>query len=156
MADHARRQYRMRDPDLERLLKAHWNSLPAKLRESSQNISAIRVGVVAYAVLIVMYVAQTAASTDPEGFTSRMLSLHMFLTMLGLVAAVGILVARAVTLAPHFVDAYAQMLPDHEADIRSLYAERGTGDLIAPWIKGKPGRFTRLFRALARRFSIIP
>jgi hypothetical protein len=137
-------------------MRKTWDSLPADLRKNSHNLSAIRVGVVGYAVLIVLYVAQIASSTDPATFASRIISFSMLLTLVGLVAAAGILLARTMMLAPRFIEAYCELLPDHAEDIRRIYAERGSGDVVAPWIRGKPGRFGKLLRGLAKRYSIIP
>lgn len=137
-------------------MRKAWDSLPADLRKNSHNLSAIRIGVVGYAVLIVLYVAQLASSTDPATFASRIVSFGTLLTLLGLIAAAGILLARSMMLAPRFIDAYCEMLPDRADDIRRIYAERGSGDVVAPWIRGKPGRFGKLLKGLARRFSIIP
>lgn len=156
MADHARRQHRLRDAQIDREMRRKWDELPADLRKNSNNLSAIRTGVAGYAVLIVLYVAQLASSTDPATFAMRIISVTMLLTIIGLVAAAGILLARSMMLAPRFIENYCEILPERADDIRRIYAERGSGDVMAPWIRGKPGRFGKLLRGLAKRFSIIP
>ncbi len=156
MANHARRQHRLRDARIDREMRRTWDALPTDLRRNSNNLSAIRTGVIGYAVLIVLYIAQLASSTDAATFVARIVSITMLLTLFGLIAAAGILLARSMMLAPRFIENYCEMLPARADDIRRIYAERGTGDVIAPWIRGKPGRFGKLLRGFAKRFSIMP
>ena len=156
MVTHLKRQYGRRDPELEKQLRSAWTFLPDALRRNSNNLSVIRVGVVAFTLLIILYLVEIVANSTPEAFLGNLFSYNVLLAFIGLACALAILLGRAMQMAPHFIDAYVAMLPEQEDEIRGMYQERGAGDVIAPWIRGKPGRLVKFGRYLAKRFSIMP
>jgi len=153
---HLKRQYLRRDPDLEKQLRLAWTFLPDDLRRNSNNLSVIRFGTMAFVLLIVLYLVEIVANSTPQAFLGNLFSFNVLFAFIGLACAIAILLGRCMQMAPHFINAYVALLPAQEDEIRGMYDERGAGDVIAPWIRGKPGRMAKLGRYLAKRFSIMP
>lgn len=150
------RYWKLRDPEIEKLLVETWPFLPAHLKKTGNNIAAIRFGTAAFFLFVLLGVTDSTVTSTPAQFVSRIFSMTTLLAVIGVVGAVLILILRSMQVAKRFVDAYAEMLPDHAEHIRRIYAERGLGDVIAPWVRGKPGVIRKILNGIARRFHLKP
>lgn len=146
----------MRDAEVEKVLRNNLKFLSPELRKSSANIASIRMGTISYLVMVMLVVGMQASILTPAAFMTFVFSWTMLFAVIGFVAAVCILTLRAMALAPHFIEAYAILMKDDADVIRQLYGERGLADVIAPWIKGKPGIIMKMTKKLARRFYMHP
>lgn len=145
-----------RDPDIARALRLNWRLLPKQLRLTGANVAVIRLSLIGFVCLIVISLAQTATTSTPTAFFASLLSINSAFAVIGLISGVALLVWRAMSVAPRFIEAYSQMMPENEQEIREMFIERGVADVIAPWVMTRPGRFNAVMRRLANRFVPMP
>lgn len=139
---------------MDRLMHETWPQLPPEMRKNSTNLATIRIGAVCFVLFVLGGMASMVAHDTPDRFITEFFSFQTFFAVIGMIGAIVILILRAMQVAPRFVEAYAQMLPDHADQIRVIYAERGLGDVVAPWVRRKGGRMSRIFGHYAKRFYI--
>lgn len=145
------RQHKRRTKETNQLLDMGWQYLPPYLRKRSANLYKIRTGTIGFFIFMIIYILSAASASTPMEFFGQLFSGTTALGLFGIIAAALILVLRAMQSAPDFIDAYCQMFPDHEDQIKEEYCERGLGDVITPWVKTRRP-IGAVFAGIARRF----
>jgi hypothetical protein len=142
------------DPQITKLLKESWIHLPPALRKISKNLNIIRFGLVMFIIIFFGRIAQIISDSPPSKFLGNLFDVNMIILVLFIITATVLTIKRAMNMAPVYIDIYAQMFPDHEGTIRTIYEERGLGDLFAPWIRNKDSFVSKLLNRMAKRFYI--
>lgn len=149
------RRLKLRDAGIDRLLRETWPLLPKNLQKSSKNLASIRFGAACYLALMIIFVGNSAQTSDPHGFMVDVFSMNSLVAVIGFIAAVIILFARSMQVAPRYVEAYVEMLPDYADEIQTIYAERGLADVAAPWITSR-NKLGKMLKNLSKRFRLVP
>lgn len=139
---------------IDRLMKAVRPALPKDLQKTSKNLGIIRAGTIGYLGLIIISTGNAAKTMNPGQFITAMVSFNTVIGVVGFIAAVVILFGRSMQVAPRFVSAYEEMLPDHAEAIAIIYGERGFADAFAPWITTN-NAFWRMARNMFGRMKIL-
>ena len=150
------RYWARRNPALARALRQNWQHLPPNLRKNAANVAVIRFGTACFIALIITSLAQTAYASTPVEFMTTLLSLNSLVAVVGVLAAIIILLIRSMAVAPRFIEAYAEMMPENEEMIREMFDQRGVADAIAPWIMSRQGRIKGILSRFAARFIPQP
>lgn len=156
MVRHAAVRLTQQDRQINVIMRQRWPELPAELRRTAANIATIRIGVVAYAIILPASIINMAITSTPAQFGAYLLSFNPVMGTLGLIGASIILYQRTVRTAGQFVAAYQEIAPDFEDRIAEKYGTRGLGDLFAPWIKGRAGFLKKIMSRIGDRLIIKP
>jgi len=137
-------------------MRETWPQLSPELRKTAANIATIRLGVMAYVIILPASIVNTIATSTPAEFLAYLGRMTPLLGIIGLVAAIAILYVRAVRTSPRFLAEYLVIMPGFAERLEARYGEPGLGDVFAPWIRGRRNFVTAIIARIMSRMSLRP